>query len=289
MKRVWVCQWEIARGDGLHAKEYDSFLDAVQAMRQKISECIDLEEYIADLEPVAANYLRNYLSDPEFPRSEEDVPDDWDLPDYGDLALYSGWIRWKYPFDAYPVLNTNLVMNPDGDEKCFFDFHYNYPEEATGHGVKGLNICIIPCMNFGTSAYPLMVWLMLRDTPQTQSQLAKRILNVLGTAIDRKAISRHLKLLQALGFPVQHSPEGYYISGESHEPELGIKYGPSAYPLLILQVLDRTPQSKATIIRAVQKKYGAKIDRKAIGRHLELLDALGYNIQKRDDGYYFGE
>ena len=59
MKRVWLCQWEIACGDGLQTEEYDSFAAAVQAMRKKITECIDLEEYIADLEPVAANYLRS--------------------------------------------------------------------------------------------------------------------------------------------------------------------------------------------------------------------------------------
>ena len=58
MKRVWVCQWEIARGDGLHAEEYDSFSEAVRAMRQKITECIDLEEYIADLEPNEGNFLQ---------------------------------------------------------------------------------------------------------------------------------------------------------------------------------------------------------------------------------------
>lgn len=288
MKRVWVCQWEIARGDGLHAEKYDSFSEAVQAMRKKITECIDLEEYIADLEPNEANYLRNYLSDPEFPRNEEDVPDDWELPDYGDLALYAGWIRWKYPFDAYPELNTNLVMNPDGDETCFFDFHYNYPEEATGHGVEGLNIKIIPCMDFGNSANSLMVWLMLQETPQTQTRLAKRILNELGTAIDRKTIGKHLKLLQALGFPVQSSPKGYYICGEFRDPELGIK-GDSAYPLMVSQVLGKTPQTKTAIIHAVQKKYGKKIGHKAVGRHLELLDALGYDIKKCEDGYYLGK
>ena len=289
MKRVWVCQWEIARGDGLHAEKYDSFSEAVQAMRQKITECIDLEEYIADLELNEGNYLRNYLSDPEFPRNEEDVPDDWELPDYGDLALYAGWIQWKYPFDAYPVLNTNLVMNPDGDKTCFFDFHYNYPEEATGHGVEGLNIRIIPCMDFGNSAYPVMVWLMLRETPQTQTRLAKRILNVLGTAIDRKTIGRHLKLLQALGFPVQSSPEGYYICGEFRDPDLGIKYKDSAYPLLVLQVLSEEPQTQTALLDAIQARFGVKMGRKALVGHLELLEALAFPVEKGKDGYYLAK
>lgn len=67
MKRVWVCQREIARGDGIHADKYYTFSEAVQAMRKKIAEHIDLDEYIADLEPNEGNFLRNYLSDPNFP------------------------------------------------------------------------------------------------------------------------------------------------------------------------------------------------------------------------------
>ena len=30
MKRVWVCQWEIARGKGPQAEEYDSFSEEVK-------------------------------------------------------------------------------------------------------------------------------------------------------------------------------------------------------------------------------------------------------------------
>lgn len=289
MKRVWVCQWEIARGDGLHAEEYDSFSEAVQAMRKKITECIDLEEYIADLEPNEGNYLRNYLSDPEFPRNEDDVPGDWELPDYGDLALYTDWIRWKYPFDAYPELNTNLVMNPNGDETCFFDFHYNYPEEATGHGVEGLNIKIIPCMDFGTSAYPVMVLLMLQDVPQTQERLAKRILNELGTRIDRKAIGRHLELLKKLGYPVQRNEHGYYLAGDHHDPEPDAKFTPTAYPLLVLQVLSEEPQTQATLLDAIQARFGVKMGRKALAGHLELLEALAFPVEKGKDGYYLAK
>lgn len=289
MKRVWVCQWEIARGDGLHGEKYDSFSEAVQAMRKKISERIDLEEYIADLAPEAANYLRNYLTDPEFPRSQEDVPEDYEEPASGTLGLYSDFIDWRYPYDAYPVMRTNLVREPNGDETCFFDFYYKYPEEATGHGVEGMNIKIIPCMDFGTSAYPVMVLLMLRGKPQTQEQLAKRILNELGTRIDRKALGRHLELLKKLGYPVKHDPQGYYLEGELREPEPETQFTPSAYPLLVLRVLDQTPKTQTAILQAVQEKYGVRMDRKAVIRHLALLDALSFLVEKSKDGYYLGK
>ena len=289
MKRVWVCQWEIAKGDGFHAKEYKSFPKAVMDMRKKIAESIDLEEYIADLDPDDANYLRSYLTDPEFPRSPDDVPEDHALPEYGFLDLYASSIEWSYPYDAYPVLRTNLVLNPDRDETCFFDFHYNYPEEATGHGCEGMNIKIIPCINFGNSAHPLMVWLSLGDTPQNQDQLSQRILNVYGTAIERKAIGRHLKLLKTLGFPVQHSREGYYTSGAFSTPESGTKYGTSAYPLMIYRVLDSTPRPQAAIAQTVYAQFGVKMERKAVGRHLHLLEALWVNIQKNNAGYFIGK
>lgn len=289
MKRVWVCQWEIARGDGIHADKYYSFSEAVQAMRKKIAEHIDLDEYIADLEPNEGNFLRNYLSDPNFPRNEEDVPDDWELPDHGELALYAGWIQWKYPFDAYPELNTNLVMNPNGDETCFFDFHYNYPEEATSHGVEGMNIKIIPCMDFGTSAYPVMVLLMLQDVPQTQERLAKRILHELGTRIERKAIGKHLKLLKTLGYPVKHNADGYYMEGQQCDLEPDAKLTPKAYPLLVLHVLSEEPQTQTALLDAIQARFGVKMGRRALAGHLELLEALAFPVEKGKDGYYLAK
>jgi hypothetical protein len=55
--------------------------------------------------------------------------------------------------------------------------------------------------------------------------------------------------------------------------------------VLILRVLDGTPRTQTAIIRAVQDRYGVKIDRKAVGRHLELLKSLGFDLlQKRKDG-----
>lgn len=285
MKRFWTCEWEIARENKVHKQDFPSFDEAVKAMRKIITECIDLEEYIADLEPAAADYLRNYLSDPGFPRSEEEVPTDWDLPERGDLALYPRWIRWVYPYDAYPVLHTNIVLDPEEEEDLFFDFYYNYPEEATGHGAEGLNIKMIPRIDYGTSAYPLMVWNALTEEPQTCEQLIDSIWQQYNTVIERKAVGRHLKLLENLGFSLLHNSEGYYRSGAFREPKADVKYRPSAYPLMILQVLDGTAKTQAEIIRAVQGKYGIKIDRRAVKRNLELLQAFFFRIQKNKDGY----
>ena len=289
MKEVWRCQWETIPGDGEQVEVFPTLAAAKLAMRQKIVESIDLKEYIADLDPRAAQFLENYFSDPQFPRDEADVPAEYEEPERGELILDAGFITWDYPYDAYPKLDTNLVLTDRNDGEYRFMFYYVYPEEATGNGVTELSITIASHIDYGTSAYPLMVLLMLQDTPQTQKRLAERIVHELGTRIERKAIGKHLKLLKTLGYPVKHNADGYYMEGQQCDLEPDAKFTPAAYPLLVWGVLDGTPKTQAEIIRAVQAKYGAKIGRNAVKRHLELLDALGFNIPKSENGYYLSK
>lgn len=286
MKEVWMCRWETVPGDGEHLENFPTLAAAKKAMRQKISQCVNLEEYLGDLDPAASQFLGRYLSDPEFPRSEEDVPEEYEEPERGELDLFASGITWKYPYDAYPVIETNLVLEESSDDQFRFNFWYQYPEEADGKGVTELTLRIDQVIEYGTSAYPLMVLRALQETPQTQEQIVRMILDMWDTVIDRKAVGRHLQLLQDLGFPVQKSKDGYYCGGEPCDPKAGVKYGTSAYPLMILQVLDRTPKTQAAIIQAVQGKYGTKIDRKAVSRHLKLLKELGFWVEQSQDGCY---
>ena len=85
---------------------------------------------------------------------------------------------------------------------------------------------------------------------------------------------------------MHHNANGYYREGKLGEPEPGIKYSRSAYPLLILRVLDGAPKNQTEIIREVQAEYGVKIDRKAVKRHLELLEALPFSVEHDPNGYY---
>ena len=289
MKEVWRCQWETVPGDGEHIENFSTLAAAKLAMRQKIVESIDLKEYTADLDPRAAQFLDNYLSDPQFPRDEADVPEEYEEPERGELILDAGFITWDYPYDAYPKLDTNLVLTDRNDGEYRFMFYYVYPKEATGNGVTELSITIASHIDYGTSSYPLLVWWAVQKEPQTQDQIIRAILEAWDTVIDRKAVGRHLQLLQDLGFPVKHSSDGYYYSGEPHPPKNDIKCSPSAYPLLILQELDHTPKTQTVIIQSIQEKYGVKIDRKAVRRHLELLEALGLYIEKCEDGYHLGK
>jgi biotin operon repressor len=168
-------------------------------------------------------------------------------------------------------------------------FNYENPRSVSRDRVNAVEIRITKHINYGTSAYPLLVWWAVQKEPQTQNQIIRTISEAWDTVIDRKAVGRHLQLLQDLGFPVQHGPDGYYYNGEPGTPKTDIKYSPSAYPLLILQELDHTPKTQTAIIQSIQEKYGTKIDRKAVRRHLELLEALGLYIEKCEDGYYIGK
>ena len=289
MKEVYRCQWETIPGDGEHKEDFPTLAAAKQAMRQKIVESIDLKEYTADLDPRAAQFLDNYLSDPQFPRDEADVPEEYEEPERGELILDAGFITWDYPYDAYPKLDTNLVLTDRNDGEYRFMFYYVYPEEATGNGVTELSITIASHIDYGTSAYPLMVLLMLQDTPQTQERLAERIVHELGTRIERKAIGKHLKLLKTLGYPVKHNADGYYMEGQQCDLEPDAKLTPKAYPLLVLQVLSEEPQTQTALLDAIQARFGVKMGRRALAGHLELLEALAFPVEKGKNGYYLAK
>lgn len=289
MKKGWICRWVVTPGNGLETQVFASLAEAKQAMRQKIAETIDLKKYLSYLQPDVAAVLGKYLSDPQFPQSKEDMPEEYDDPDCDELILETSFIRWDYMYGAAPRMNTNLVLDDNDEEEYTFDFWYECPEKVTGNGIKSLSISIVSYMDYGTSAYPLMVLFALREHPQTQEQIIRTISTTWGAVLNRKSVGRHLHLLENLGYPVQTCPEGYFRGGEKREPQTDIKYTACAYPLLILHVLDDTPKTKAAIIQTVLEQFGAKIDRKAVGRHLELLEALGIYVKSCEDGYYIGK
>lgn len=287
MKEVWMCQWEVIPGDGEHLDKFPTLDRAKCAMRELIVKNIDLKEYLSDLETNSEAFMERYLTDPSFPRSKSDIPESYEEPEHGELIIDPGFIRWDHPYDAFPRMNGNLVLEDSEHDDYSFDFWYEYPEEATGNGAKGLSIRIYSRIDYGTSAYPLMVLFALRKAPATQDQIARKIRETWDTIIDRKAIGRHLELLKALGYPVHHGVGGYYYGGDILVPSENAKWTPSAYPLMVLEVLDVEPQTQNEIVHSVQEKYGVKMDRKAVSRHLELLKAIGFDLlQKSKRGYY---
>lgn len=294
MKTEWICKWQLIPGGREQTAVYSSQSEAREAMAKFLNDAVDLHDHIRALRQEeggdcgsSADFLENFLSDLAIPETEAEIPDHFDIPDHCLLEVHANdGFRWGYLRGECPFLSAGNVYEGENSAPYVISFNYENPGSISRVRVNAVEIRIYEHIRYGTSAYPLMVWRALGEYSQTQAQIARTMEQIWNTGIDRKAIGRHLQLLQDLGFPVQHSQEGYYREGEPRNPRAGIHFRPSAYPLLILKVLDGTSKTQTAIIRAVQERYGAKIDRKAVGRHLELLKSVGFDLlQKGKDGY----
>lgn len=293
MKTEWICQWQLIPCGIKHTAAYPSLAEAQKAMAKVLADAVDMQKYINALRKEkgkdcgsSADFLAKFLSDLSIPETEAGLPDHYDIPDHCLLEFSScDSFRWGYLRGECPYLSAGYVYEGKETEPYVVSFNYENPRTLSRDRVNAVEIRITEHIHYGTSAYPLMVLFALREYPQTQEQIIRTIFETWDTTIERKAVGRHLQLLRQLGFPVQHRPEGYLLDGEPSAPDTDICYGPNAYPLLILQVLDGTPKQQAQIIREIQAKYGSKIGRAALGRHLALLQAFGISIQKTEIGY----
>ena len=294
MKTEWICQVTLTPGRKKYAAVFPSQAEARAAMAKVFADTIDLSKYIQALRKEdgedcgsSADFLEKFLSKLTMP---DDLPDCYDIPDHCLFEFDScDGFRWGYMRGECPYLSAGHVYEGKEIEPFVIAFNYDNPKTVSPNRVNAIEIRIIKHIEYGSSANPFWVLRALEETPQTQEQISKKILEKWDTSIERKAIGRHLQLLQDLGFPVQCCPEGYYRGGESGVPRTDIQYSSSAYPFLIRKVLDATPKTKSQIIRAVQEKFNIKISRNAITRNLELLADLGYKIQQHGNGYYIGK
>ena len=220
MKRQWVCTWETLPGDGRHREVFSSFAAAKRAMRQKIAENVDVAEYLDWLElyeegedcKELAVYLRKYLSDPEFPRTADDIPDILDLSEMCDAVVHPDYLRWKYGYNGVPGIETNLVIGKQPLREYNFAFWHERPDHPPIKAIKSFGFTITPETIHGTSAYPLLILKQLNDEPQTQQEIIDAIAKEYGCVIDRKAVGRHIDLLKELGYNIQHDQDGYTLS-----------------------------------------------------------------------------
>ena len=284
MKTEWICQWQMIPCGKKYTAAYPTQSKAREAMAKVLAGTVDLQKYIRALRKEegedcgsTADFLEKYLSDLTMPETESELPDCCDIPDHCLLDFDScDGFRWGYMRGECPYLSAGYVYEGKEIEPYVISFNYENPGSVSRDRVNAVEIRITKHINYGTSAYPLMVLFALRKYPQTQEQIIRTISDTWDTVIERKAVGRHLQLLQDMGFPVYHRPDGYYRDGEKQMPKAGITYTPNAYPLMVLQVMDGdvTFETQAAIIRAIQEKYGVKMGRKAVSRHYELLQQL---------------
>lgn len=292
MKTEWICRWQYFPSCEKYTERFPTLAAARQTMANVLADAVDLQKYIRALRKEegedcgsSADFLEKFLSDLTMPETEENLPDCCDIPDYCQFEFDScDGFRWGYMRGECPYLSAGYVYEGKEIDPYVISFNYESPKTISRDRVNALEIRITERIDYGTSAYPLMVLMALYEEPATQDRIAGRIRERWDTVIDRKAIGRHLELLKTMGYPVQHGPEGYCWDGEKTAPQADASYSPSAYPLLILQVLDDTPKTKQAIAREVREQFGTKMDRKAVGRHMELLLALDL-AKKCNDGY----
>jgi hypothetical protein len=132
---------------------------------------------------------------------------------------------------------------------------------------------------FTQTAYPVMVLRALETGYKEYDDIQKYILGQYSKYISTKTIYRHIKLIESLGFKIiDKSP--YVIWPGDRKPIVSDNknFGNAAYPLMILVALQSECKFYEGIIEKVDLIYKTRIERKAIGRHLELLGEIGYHI-----------
>jgi hypothetical protein len=64
------------------------------------------------------------------------------------------------------------------------------------------------------------------------------------------------------------------------------RYGTSAYPFLVWNTLEEIPQTHEQLAAKIRERYGVKIERKAVGRHLRLLKDMNFGVKRCKEGTY---
>ena len=132
------------------------------------------------------------------------------------------------------------------------------------------------------SAYPVLVLRALELGLRNYDEIRECILGKYKKHISTKTIYRHIKLIKSLGFKiVDESPFVIWPSDKKPIAADDQKFGHAAYPLMILVVLQSECIFYEQIIERINFIYNTKIERKAIGRNLDILGAIGYRIFDR--------
>ena len=129
------------------------------------------------------------------------------------------------------------------------------------------------------SAYPVLVLRALETGYKNYDEMQKYIQSRYKKHISTKTIYRHIKLIKSLGFKiVDESPYVIWPSDKDLLVADGEKFGHAAYPLMMLVVLQSERKSFEEIIDQINLIYKTKIERKAIGRNMKILGAIGYYL-----------
>lgn len=356
MKSKWVMLWDVRWTDHVEdvgGKEFNSFAEVKKAAREKIRE-IEVSDVVAfirsginkDYCNAIGDFFERYFADPNFPRSEEDIPStdigDYPMPepempeeeeetdDFDDIEYnepeedteLSIWISTDristQDENALPRIVTNLIF-PEETKENNDDYHSLEPEdfddlsnfldeditfildddapqymfqfdrEGWGkpflHGKARVNSAYIKfCKIFQHELLDIVSILKNEGRPMSIQDIESK------TSADIRTLSHQVAALTDLGV-IRDVGGGSYelvdaVGGSFHIAPTK-KPGTSVYPILILDVLERSamPMNMQDIADAVRQKYDIAIKRQTVSSHLAHLQELGYQIQKDANGY----
>ena len=327
MKSKWVMLWDVRWTNSVEdigGKEFNSFDAVKKAAREKIRE-IDVSDVVAsirsginkDYRNAIGNFFERYFADPNFPRSEEDIPS----TNINNTELYIDITSDEFSIQDEITklkIQTNLIF-PEETKENNDDYHSLEPEdfddlsnfldeditfildddapqymfqfdrEGWGkpflHGKARVNSAYIKfCKIFQHELLDVVSALKNSDRPMSLQGIAST------TMANIRTLSHWIEALTALGV-IRAVEDGSYelvdaVGGSFHIAPTK-KPGTSVYPILILDVLERSamPMNMQDIADAVRQKYGIAIKRQTVSSHLAHLQELGYQIQKDANGY----
>lgn len=156
---------------------------------------------------------------------------------------------------------------------------------------KNLHVKINRIMKYSPNEYPFLFLLAVSDEPHLQEEIIRIIKKRYHNHIGREAAKTHLTNLQNLGFIIK-TENGYVLNRDASNcpSEISaVSAGHSCYALLVLKVLDANPKKQQQIADEIESKYGIRIERKAIGRHLQNLMNFDFGVNRVSGGYCIPE
>ena len=218
----------------------------------------------------AADFLEQYLFNLCLPEAGEYTPG-FHERGIGEFRADADELYFSYERGESPVMDGKHHRYWDWDDSSEPEYYaacfcYETPNQTTRARCCAINIYILPVI-LGTSVYPLMIQSVMGEDGQTQDDIIEKIQRRYLVKIDRKTVGRHLKMLRNLGKP-------------------GTQYSSASYPLLVWETLTETPQTHETIAAKIRERYSVKMERKAVGRHLQLLEEMHFDVKRCREGAY---
>lgn len=249
MQKVWMCEWEILPGGGKQKKKFKTYGEAKAFVRKMISENVDIDGIIKRLQSKYNNKYTHAIV--EFlTKYITDIQFPYSEKDLPSVE------PWDY--DDYPEDCNDFDTYPDDE------FSQNCLSDENDVSISA------DSLHFLHGGYDLASDFVLEE-PDFDKMNGKDCF--LFTYLNDS--DGELTIAPGLTKDMRIT-----LTNE-------IEWGTAANPVMILRVLQNKsePMLQTDIIEEIEWKYGPKIERKAVGRNIEMLNALGYNISKSRKGY----